>query len=180
MKKLLLFSILVTIFSQSFSQNLAMVVKENKSISSATNATNPTIIEIQVSWLKTDQLDEVKSEDIEKDDLFGENISKKKHLLDETYTYKEAIAPGNPAKRTMFRKPAIYNSVVSVEHLLRKNIRKNLMSKEQAEKLYDNVLDVAINSYSSNTEALEQEISKTKNSDDLLTLFTQNVRVVKL
>lgn len=185
MKKLLLFSILVTMYSQSFSQNLAMatVVKENKSISSATNATNatnPAIIEFQVSWLKTDQLDEVKSEDIEKDQLFGENISKKKYLLDETYTYKVAVAPGNPAKRTMYRKPGIYNSVVSIERLLRKNIRKELIAKEKAEELLNIVLDVALNSYSSDTESFEQKISKSSNSDDLLTLFTKNVRVVKI
>lgn len=179
MKKLLFFSVLAAIFSQGFSQDLALAGKEKKIISSATKATIPTVIEIQVSWLKTDGIAEVKSEDIEKDELFGENISKKKFLLDETYTYKEPIAPGNPAKRTMYRKPAIYNSVVSIERHLRKNIRKELIAKEKAEEFLNIVLDVALNSYCSDTASLEKEISRLSNSDDLLALFTQNVRIVK-
>ncbi len=182
MKKLLI-SVSILFFWQILANSQDVMLASNEKAGFTSTADYPTeantqLIEFKVQWLKTDQVKEVKSEDVD-DHVFGELVARKMVLVDETFTYKVDIAPGNPAKKTMFRKPVIYNSVVDIERFLKKKVRKTEISKEVAAQLFNTVLDVALNTYCCDTEKLEKVIRETKNTEELLLLFTQIVKVVK-
>jgi len=138
---------------------------------------NMPVIEIHVDWLKTDEVNNIKDDEIEYHD-FGVLVAKKMYLLDKTYTYQVAISPGNPSKKTMIRKPMVYHSVMEVEKHLKKLVRKHEISVTQAAQLYNNVLDIALNTYTVKTEQLEEAISESKTTEELLSLYTKSVRII--
>ena len=105
--------------------------------------------------------------------FLGNEIAKKIYLFEQAYTYTVAISPGNPAQKTMFRKPLIYNSVREIERLLRKSVKSGKMTMDEATGKFNKVLDVAINIKSTNTGKFEEIIKSKENSSDLLALYTQ-------
>lgn len=135
------------------------------------------IIEIHVDWLKTDEVKNIQDDVVEYHD-FGVVVAKKMYLLDKTYTYQVAISPGNPSKKTMIRKPVIYHSVIEVEKYLKKLVRKHDLSVAQATQLYNQVLDIALNSYSVKTEQLEDAVAGSKTSQEILSLYTTSVKII--
>jgi hypothetical protein len=105
--------------------------------------------------------------------FLGEEIAKKIYIFEESYTYKVAIAPGNPATRTMYRKPVIYNSVMQIEWSLKKSVRRGEMTLDEAIVNFNKVLEVALNIKGMNTAKFEEAIKSKHNNSDLLFLYTQ-------
>jgi hypothetical protein len=106
--------------------------------------------------------------------FLGDDNAKKMYLFEEAYTYTEPIAPGNPATRTMYKKPVIYSSVKKIESLLKKSIKNKELTVEEATAKFNKVLDVVLNIKVLNTEKFEDTIKQQKgNASDLLTLFTE-------
>ncbi|MEG2332468.1 MAG: hypothetical protein RSB62_09250, partial [Bacteroides sp.] len=48
-----------------------------------------------------------------------------------TYVVREEVVPGDPMRRTVIRKPVIYNAVRSIEKQLGKELRSNRLTTEQ-------------------------------------------------
>jgi len=105
--------------------------------------------------------------------FMGDEIAKKIYLFEEAYTYTVAIAPGNPANRTMFRKPVVYNSVRKIEKSLRKSVKSGSMTMDEASMKMNKVLDVALTTKGVNTEKFEDSVKSANNADELLTLYSQ-------
>jgi hypothetical protein len=109
--------------------------------------------------------------------FLGDDVAKKMYLLDKTYTYESKIAPGNPAVTTSIRKPAIYNSVKKIESYLKKSIRKKEITEAIAAEQFNKVVDVALNVFFQDTEALENQLKSTDKATDLLQLYTQRIHI---
>ncbi len=114
------------------------------------------------------------TDDMAGNHFLGPEIAKKMYLLDESYTYTELIAPGNPATRTMYKKPVIYNAVVKIDRYIKKCVKTKELTLEEATSKFNKVLDVALNVRSVNTDQFEETIkAQGNNVADVLSLFTE-------
>ena len=102
---------------------------------------------------------------------FGPNTARREYVFKKQYIYEEAIAPGNPYTKKLYRKPVIYRAVKTIEARLRKNVKKNLLTVKEAESLYNKTLEVAIAAISQDTGEFEKTIKQTKDKDALIALF---------
>jgi hypothetical protein len=106
---------------------------------------------------------------------FGEIIAKKNYLLDEKYTSEVALTPGNPASKTVIKKPVIYESVKRIERDLKKSVRKGEIPLNTAVNEFDTVLDVALNIVTVDTGVFENAIKSAGSTDSIIELFTKRV-----
>jgi hypothetical protein len=106
---------------------------------------------------------------------FGEIIAKKNYLLDEKYTSEVALTPGNPASKTVIKKPVIYESVKRIERDLKKSVRKGEISLNNAVNDFNTVLDVALNILTVDTELFEDAIKSAGDTNSIIELFTKRV-----
>ena len=98
----------------------------------------------------------------------------------EIYVVREEVVPGDPTRRTVIRKPAIYNAVRSVEKQLSKEIKSNRLDKEKAATEFTQILKIALSAIDSDTQSFENELQKSrKDANDLLALF-KNVRLIHI
>lgn len=172
--KIILTSILILAIFQfnAYNQELASIAKlKNESTSLPDNASKVSAFSFEVYNVIPEEMKKVTPE-MASSHFLGDEIAKKVYLLDEDYTYEVSIAPGNPATKTMFRKPLIYNAVRKIEKSLRKSVKSGEMSKEEATEKFNKVLDVALNIKSTKTDAFEETIKSTDNTSNLLSLFT--------
>ncbi|EYA47193.1 hypothetical protein M115_2897 [Bacteroides fragilis str. 3719 T6] len=96
------------------------------------------------------------------------------------YVVREEVVPGAPPRRTVIRKPTIYNAVRSIEKQLNKELKSNKMTREQVAAEFTNVLKVAISAYDSESESFEDALQiNRKNATDLLSVF-QNVKLTEI
>lgn len=96
------------------------------------------------------------------------------------YVVREEVVPGDPTRRTVIRKPTIYNAVRSIEKQLNKELKSNKMTREQVAAEFTNVLKVAISAYDSESESFEDALqTNRKNATDLLSVF-QNVKLTEI
>lgn len=110
--------------------------------------------------------------------FLGDAIAKKFYLFKTTYSYKEAIAPGSFATKTIFRKPEIFRSVKKIDSYLKDEVKKGLMTVEEARKEYDKVLEVALNVISEDTGKFEYRLSSVNgNAAKLLKIFVDEVEL---
>ena len=100
------------------------------------------------------------------------------YLYNEQYSYKEPVAPGNSATKTILRKPEIYSSVRKIEKYLKKQVKEGDMTTEIARSQYDKVLDVALNILDANTESFEKRL-KAAGGDraELLDIYLHEVKL---
>jgi hypothetical protein len=106
---------------------------------------------------------------------FGETIAKKLYLFDEKYTSQVALAPGNPALKTVIKKPVIYQTVKRIERDLRRSVKKGEVSLATASGELNTVLDVALNILTTNTTEFERAVESAGTTDSKIELFTKRV-----
>ncbi len=121
-----------------------------------------------------EELNEVQNQNDVKDHFLGQDIAMKMQLLKESYTYKEVNEISN-TENTVIEKPSIYNSVRKLSKHLKKSIKKGNISEPEAFNLLDNVLNIALNIRYQDTAALESELWKIKEPDELARLFTERI-----
>lgn len=107
--------------------------------------------------------------------FLGDHIARKMTLFNSAYTVKTPISPGSPTMKVSIRKPVIYSGVKKVERQLKKELRENMISRENAVIVYNKVLDIALNIVSDETGDFEKEIEKAATPESLLELFTERV-----
>jgi hypothetical protein len=135
------------------------------------------VLVYEVAWLKTNEVEQVAQTDIEQHFL-GEQIAKKKYLLDNTFTRQVPIGPGNPITRTEVSKPYLYNAVNKIERYLVRNVKRGNVSEDVAKEKMNIVLDVILNTYFIETDKLEEMIRKANKPDELLSVFINDVKVI--
>ncbi|WP_455637883.1 hypothetical protein [Parabacteroides sp.] len=96
------------------------------------------------------------------------------------YVVKEEVVPGDPARRTVIRKPGIYNAVRSIEKQLNKDVKENKLTKEEASGEFANVLKVALAAIDSDTETFEEALQGNKKDSSKLLAIFDNVQLKSL
>jgi hypothetical protein len=107
--------------------------------------------------------------------IFGDLVAKKLYLLDERYTSQVALTPGNPASKTVIKKPVIYESVKRIERDLKRSSKKGEITLSTAASELNTVLDVALSILTANTVDFEHAIESTGNTQQKIELFTKRV-----
>ena len=110
--------------------------------------------------------------------IFGELIAKKLFLFDEKYTTQVALAPGNPASRTVIKKPVIYESVKRIERDLKRSVKKGEIPFTEAANKLNTVLDVALSVLTTDTKDFEHAIDLSVNTESKIELFTKRVTLI--
>ncbi len=88
------------------------------------------------------------------------------------YVVKEEVVPGDPTRRTVIRKPEIYNAVRTIEKELNRKVKKDLLAQDKAEKEFTKVLKVALAAIESDTETFESALQRSKkDASGLLDIF---------
>lgn len=103
---------------------------------------------------------------------FGKEAGCLYNMFVNVYVVREEVVPGDPTRRTVIRKPVIYNAVRSVEKQLSKDIKNNSIKPEQAVAEFTTILKVALSAIDSDTQSFEDELQKNrKNPTNLLSVF---------
>jgi hypothetical protein len=108
---------------------------------------------------------------------FGDMIAKKICLFNEYYTTEEPLFPGNPATKTIIKKPVIYEAVKHIDHDLKRSVRKRETSIDAASAVLNKVLDVALNVITEDTKNLENEIESATDIKSEIELFIDRVKL---
>ena len=106
---------------------------------------------------------------------FGDLIAKKLYLFYEKYTSQVALAPGNPAFKTIIKKPVIYESVRRIERDLKRSVKKGEIPVAMATSEFNTVLDVALNILTTDTKDFENALDTSHDTDSKIELFTKRV-----
>jgi len=106
---------------------------------------------------------------------FGEMIAKKLYLFDEKYTTEVALAPGNPATKTIIKKPAIYESVKRIERDLKRSVKKGEIPVATATNEFNTVLDIGLSILTTDTKDFENALDSSRNTESKIDLFTKKV-----
>jgi hypothetical protein len=117
------------------------------------------------------------SKEMSGEHLLGDLIAKKIYLLNKFYTSEEFLFPGNPATKTVIKKPVIYEAVKRIERDLKKSVKKRETSVSEASSILNTVLDVALNIQTEDTGDFEKAIMSADNTRSKIDLFTKKVRL---
>jgi len=107
---------------------------------------------------------------------FGQIIARKCYLLEKKYTSQVVVTPGNPAVKTVIKKPVIYESVRRIEKDLKKSVRKGDISVSEATASFEKTLDVALSILNLDTKEFEKALSACESTRSKIELFT-NTRI---
>ena len=151
-------------------------VKNSGSVNPPTEPSSSSKSVIEFSVIPQDSKEIANEEDLE-DHFLGREVAIKYLKFNNGYTYKAPIAPGNPAMKTMFRKPVVYESVLKVEKYLKKEVKKGDLTTEQAASEFGKVLDVANSTLYLATIELENRIKETNSQQELVDLYTKYVKL---
>ena len=95
-------------------------------------------------------------------DLTALNITLSPAVMEGDTVVKEEVVPGDPTRRTVIRKPEIYNAVRTIEKELNRQVRKDLLPQDKAEQEFTGVLKVALAAIDSDTESFETALQENK------------------
>ena len=105
---------------------------------------------------------------------YSKRVSYFYNLFKDTYVVKEEVVPGDPTRRTVIRKPEIYNAVKSIEKALNKSVKKHEISEKESEQLFYHVLKVSLAAIDSESDSFEESLdAHRKDTKALLALFQQ-------
>lgn len=106
--------------------------------------------------------------------FLGEEVARKFYLFKDLYTYKTPISPGNPAMRTVIRKPVVYNALNKMEKYLKKTTNKgDAQNSERLSNRLEHALDVAIAIYSQESSNLESALKESNNPGEIMNVFSR-------
>jgi hypothetical protein len=109
--------------------------------------------------------------------FMGEKIGKKLALLSLSYTWIAEASATAPVAMTMIEKPLIYNNVKRLERYYKKSIKKDEMTLEEASTSFEKILDIALLVRYQQTTALEEELKSIKEDTELVSLFSEKVKL---
>lgn len=105
---------------------------------------------------------------------FGKEAGYLYTMFMDTYVVREEVVPGDPMRRTVIRKPIIYNAVRSIEKQLGKELRSNRMTTEEVAAEFTQVLKTALSAIDSDSRSFEDALqANRKDASYLLSLFKQ-------
>ena len=123
------------------------------------------------------ELERISSE-IAGNHVFGELVARKLYLFDEKYSSQVALAPGNPASKTVIKKPVIYESVKRIERDLKRSVKKGEITLTMAASEFNTVLDVALSVLTTDTKDFERAIELSGNTKSKIELYIKRVTLI--
>ena len=175
-KKLFLLSVMsFLLFNISFSQDLLSYTAERSGPIMDNGVKKSPVYEFK-AYPRDSYLNNITKE-MAGDHLLGDLVAKKIYLFNEFYTSEEYLFPGNPATKTVIKKPVIYDAVKQIERDLKKSVKKGKTSVSEASSIMNTVLDVALNIQTEDTRDFERAIENTGNTKSKIDLFTKMVRL---
>lgn len=108
---------------------------------------------------------------------FSREVAYYYELFKDAYIAKEEVVPGDPTRRTVIRKPDIFNAVMSIEKSLKKAVKKNVLSKEASGKQFCHVLKASLAAIDSDTQSLEQVLNENRKNPEALLQIFRNINV---
>jgi hypothetical protein len=117
-----------------------------------------------------EELGKIDSENIRRHAL-GEDVAKRVHLFEKTYTYVSEAVPGSFSGKLVIQKPAIYSSMMKLDKYFTRLEKKGTVSQEEAVKSYSHFLEVALILYYANTAEFEEELKRAPDDEALADLF---------
>lgn len=111
---------------------------------------------------------------------FGKEVSFLYDKFRNSYIVKEEIVPGDPSRRTVIRKPGIYNAVRSIEKQLGKDVKSDKITHEKAVQELTHVLKIALAAIDSDTETFEVALQENKKDASLLLVIFDHVNLKSL
>jgi predicted amidohydrolase YtcJ len=175
-KKLYVLTLIsLLVFNISFSQDLLSYTTESSATERDNAEKKSPVFEFK-AYPRDSYLNSITKE-MAGEHLLGELIAKKIYLFNEIYTSEENLFPGNPATKTVIKKPVIYEAVKRIERDLKKSVKKGETSVSEASSILNTVLDVALNVQTEDTRDFEKAIQNAGNTKSKIDLFTKMVRL---
>lgn len=103
--------------------------------------------------------------------FLGDEMGRKYSVFHDLYSYTH---PGNilhTGQQVVVSKPTIFNSVKKTNRYYRRLFRREEITEEEAIKKVNHLLDVAISVYTQSTDALEDELRKTRKQNEIAKIF---------
>ena len=175
-KKLYVLTLIsLLVFNISFSQDLLSYTTESSATERDNAEKKSPVFEFK-AYPRDSYLNSITKE-MAGEHLLGELIAKKIYLFNEFYTSEENLFLGNPATKTVIKKPVIYEAVKRIERDLKKSVKKGETSVSEASSILNTVLDVALNVQTEDTRDFEKAIQNAGNTKSKIDLFTKMVRL---
>lgn len=111
---------------------------------------------------------------------FGKEVARLYDAFMNMYVVKEEVVPGDPARRTVIRKPGIYNAVRSIEKQLNKEVKSKNLTKDEAATEFTHVLKTALAAIDSDSETFEEALQGNKKDSSRLLAIFENVKLKDL
>lgn len=105
----------------------------------------------------------------------GKKVAFLYDLFKNTYVVKEEVVPGDPTRRTVIRKPGIYNAVRTIEKELNRGVKRKELTQDKAEAKFIKVLKVALAAIDSDTDSFESALRENKKDASYLLAVFQRV-----
>lgn len=105
----------------------------------------------------------------------GQEIALKYYLLKDVYTTVQPATPTSPTEKTIVSKPTIYYAAKKISRLYKKEIKKGIISEEEAKSNLNKVLDVSLSIFHEETKEFESVLKDAKKSDEIYGVFSQVV-----
>ncbi len=144
----------------------------------AKDVNKPTSAKSAIITLKTNGLDLSHSEIEDYPEHFlGDEIARKYAAIKKVYVRRREVSVGFSNTSVTIVKPLIYNTINKINTYLKKSIKKNSITKEEAKELLTMCLDVVYVAFYEDTDALEDVLKKTKDIDELISILS-NVQLI--
>lgn len=106
---------------------------------------------------------------------FGPRVACLKVLMEKYYITQEEVIPGDPMRRTIIKKPNIYNVTRKIEKYLKKEVKKGNIALDKATNDFTHILEVSLTIINeTDTETFEEAIDRNKKSiEDQINIFNQ-------
>lgn len=177
-KKIFLSSmIMILVINICSSQDLLSYTTEGSGTEkdSATNGKKPHVFEFK-AYTKESYLNNI-TDQMAGGHILGNLVAKKIYLFNKFYTSEENLFPGNPATKTIIKKPVIYEAVKRIERDLKKSVKKEEISVTEASSIMNTVLDVALNLPTEDTRDIEKAIGNASTTNSKIEIFTKMVKL---
>ena len=103
--------------------------------------------------------------------FLGNQIANKFYRFQQTYTYIEKGSPSSPSDKTIVQKPVIFYAVNKLNPYFKNEIKKGVISKEEATKHLGRILDLAYVIFHQNTVDFEAYLRGHKKPADTIRAF---------
>jgi hypothetical protein len=163
------------VFNISFSQDLLSYTSEHSTTVMDSGGKKSPVFDFK-AYPKDSYLNGI-SKEMAGGHLLGELVAKKIYLVNKFYTSEENLFPGDPATKTVIKKPVIYEAVKRIERDLKKSVKKGEVPVSEASIIMNTVLDVALNIQTEDTRDFEKAIESSNSTKSKIDLFTKMVRL---